>query len=359
MKKFISILIATVMLLLSVGIVSAAETGEEINLTRMNGNFFTAGSADPAYDASKAFDGVSSLDSRWATPANTDDEWLQVTFIDKVTVTAFQIDECKDWGSALDFEIQALVDGAWATVYEGTEIINEKIALSQPVDTTDIRLFVNAHSNTIFGTTIYEMVVFGYAEERTLLTKEHSFTATASTFESDVYAASAAFDGVVGSLPNCESRWAAVANDVNSWVEVTFDQEVSLSSFNIIECTVWANVESYNIQVFQNGEYVTVHTGEKINGAVKLDQVYTTTKIKFNCLSIAEGRYPAITLYEIQYFGPTQSEITPPAGGDQPGENENPIPNPPTGDMNYVILVLVAVAVVTAYGVSKKRMTNI
>ena len=120
--KSIAFCLVWIFLLTAAALPAAAASEQIINLTDLYGNGYSASSEAIEGDgadvgpAERAFDNealpeeisaetIAGL-SRWA--ANTTaDTWLEVKFIDKVTITAFQINECKLWGNITSFEIQA------------------------------------------------------------------------------------------------------------------------------------------------------------------------------------------------------------------------------------------------------------
>jgi len=365
-SKIFAILFALALLIANIGGIPAiAGNVEEVDLTDLAGNIFSASSEFIEGDgsvvgaANLAFD--NDTESRWNAAADTDEWWLAIEFYKDVTFTAFHVNECTSWNHITSYEIQAYVNGAWVAVYEGDETVNEKVTLSAPVTTNQVRLYAKTYSTDQYGPTVYEFDVFGtysgvWAGQ--LLTEEYEFAVTASSDDGNI--AASAFDGNIG------TRWsAAVGEGSTGWIEVEFKEPVTFAKFSINECKKWGNVTSYNIQCDIDGSYVTVYTGTTIidGKIIALPSAYTTTKIRINSTSVAADRYDSVTFWEISYYGDADSTSTDdgndnstPTEGNT-GNNDNQ-PNTPTGDVMPVILIAVIAFAYTAVVIFKKEVNG-
>lgn len=312
-------------LLVSAGILPASGASEEIiNLTDLYGNGYTASSEAIEGDgqhvgpADKAFDNQAAEDitpetiagkTRWA--ANTTaDTWLEVEFIHDVTITGFQINECKLWGNITSFEIQAYADGVWKTIYTGTETSNEACEVTTKISAQKVRLYVKeVAADRYQGVTILEMDYFGTcgASFPQNLGKMPLSSYLASTIEQIATNADLAFDGD----PN--TRWATAKGDhAGAYLQIDFMIPVKMNGFQINECTTWGNITSYEIQYWDGSAWKTAYTGEQtLKKGVMLSSEVTTQKVRLLVNGVDASRYDGVSIFEFYVFGAYDSSQLP------------------------------------------------
>jgi len=111
--------------------------------------------ASGGYSAYEAFDNCP--DTRWsAADGQRDNSWLATTFSQKVTVNRVKITEAYD--RITSFAIQYKnASGEWADAYTGTTVGSSFNVTFDPVETDEIRLYVNT---AVGEPSIYEMACY-------------------------------------------------------------------------------------------------------------------------------------------------------------------------------------------------------
>ena len=302
-----------------------AASDEIINLTDLYGNTYSASSeaveGDGQYvgPAERAFDNQAMPEeitmetivglTRWA--ANTAaDTWLEVKFIDEVTITAFQITECKLWGNITSFEIQAYVGEEWKTIYTGTETSTDRCDVEESVETNRVRLYVTGVAGDRHqGVSVLEMDYFGTCSDTfpQNLAVMPLVNYSASTIEGTNASEMLAFDG------DLSTRWASQQGDhEGAYLEVDFYIPVRMTGFQINECTTWGNITSYEIQYWDGDAWATAYTGEQtITECILLSSEITTEKVRLLVNSVDPTRYAGVTVYEMNILGFYDAEQLP------------------------------------------------
>ncbi len=323
--KSIAFCLVWIFLLSAAALPAAAASEQIINLTDLYGNGYSASSEAIEGDgadvgpAERAFDNealpeeisaetIAGL-SRWA--ANTTaDTWLEVKFIDKVTITAFQINECKLWGNITSFEIQAYAGEEWKTIYTGGETATDRCDVEESIETDRVRLYVTGVAADRFqGVTILEMDYFGTCGDSfpQNLSAMPLVNYSASTIEGTNANEMLAFDG------DLSSRWASQQGDhAGAYLEVDFYIPVRVTGFQINECTTWGNITSYEIQYWDGEAWKTAYTGEQtVTDGILLASEVTAEKVRLLVNSVDPARYAGVTVYEMNILGFYDAEQLP------------------------------------------------
>ena len=194
------------------------------------------------------------------------------------------------------YQVEAMVDGFWRKVAEGSAVGRRKIDLFPEVVTDRLRVKVTEHVGTpLFRQVQVHRVEKGLVKE---LGRMPSVTrdaiATASSVHSSPYEAKYLVDVDPG------TRWGARDGDQLAWVELDLKRPRRFAAMTASELA--DRVRSFVIEVRSdtNQAWRTIFTGQRLGASYRADMPATTARyVRFRITKL-EG--PAATLWDLSLY---------------------------------------------------------
>lgn len=270
------------------------------------------------------FDG--DYESRWSTVFyDVEEAWICIQFGYPVIINGIEVYENQTWGQMLDWEAQYYSEEKqqWVTAYEETSTYaGEYYQFAQNTEPT-YALRLNFFSGTGLTITISEIVIAGLMvevpegtaprepmdltpveglpENVQKLSGNWTYTASSSEMAGDEVALPPdfAFDG------DDTTRWSTEFHDLEDgcWLAVDFKEQIEISGFVLNEATGWGHVTQYEVQILENGEWKTIHTGEEFSstGYVAFSEKITSSSLRF-LFTEGETMSGTVSVWEVELY---------------------------------------------------------
>jgi hypothetical protein len=280
----------------------------------------TASSTESAtYPASAAVDG--STTTRWSS-AFSDPQWLQVDL--GATANVSQVVLIWEAAYASSFQIQTSPNGStWTSIYSTTTGTGG----SQTLAVTGTGRYVRMNGTvraTAYGYSLFEFQVYGSFVVVGCGTANFAQgkTASASSTESTLYPAGAAFDG------STTTRWSSVFSDPQ-WLAVDLGSSQSICQVSLNWEAAYAR--SFQIQVSSdNTNWTSIYTTTTGTGGVQTLTVGGTGRY-VRMYGTVRGTAYGYSLFEFGVFVGMVTPTPTPAPTGTPGPTATPTATPTSG----------------------------